>query len=433
MATITLSRVASAARSRAAASGAARREFSSIMTAVEEFPGLPTTSPTPGKATSASVTTLPNGLTVVTEDASATSTLSLTFPSAGSSAESASQQGAALANKAMAFKSGSGLSSALILRNIENDGATPFASAGRVGATIGFTAAPDKVVRIMPLLATDCTFEKWDVRDAIALAGYEAAQANSNAQIALTEQIYAAAFGAQTSMGRPFYSSGASKQAVRSFREANYGLNGAVLAATGVEDHEAFVRAAEHQFSESPVGDASAPSDAPAFIGGEARIQASIGYAHVAIAFPAPASSALASVVKHCLAISGAEAFAGPGIVGVYGGADSAGVAGIVDSLCAAALVSPSAAVVERAKNLAKAEALFALDGGSQSLAEAMTASVMETGTFSVAGVSEAYDAVTEADVAAAFGDMKKAGPAVASVGDIASVPYHATIASCFS
>uniref|UniRef100_A0A6U2DZC4 Peptidase M16 N-terminal domain-containing protein n=1 Tax=Pseudictyota dubia TaxID=2749911 RepID=A0A6U2DZC4_9STRA len=434
MASLALSRVAAAAQRRALGGSVTKRGFASMLTAVEEFPGVPATTPTQAKASTASVTTLPNGVTVVTEDASSTSTISLTFPNAGSGSEAVAEQGAALANKCMAFKSGSGLSSAVILRNIEDDGATPFSTAGRTGATVGYTGAPDKVTRLVPLLATDCSFEKWDVRDAIKLAGAEADDANSNSQIVLTEQLYAAAYGAQTSMGRQYYSPGASFATVKSFRDRTYVLNGAVLAATGVSDHEAFVRAVEHGFSEAKVGEA-VEAVAPAYMGGETRVAASTGYAHVALAFQGPESQALSNVLKQCISLAcgeGVSSFSAPGLIGVYGGADSAGASGIADALCAAVSAAPSADVVERAKGLAKAEALFALDGGSQSLADAMTKSVLETGTFSAEGLAASYDSITAQDVGAAFSAMAKSNPAMATVGDITSVPYHATVASRF-
>lgn len=146
---------------------------------------LPSTSPEQAKASKASVTTLSNGLTVVSEDASSTTTVSLTYPKAGSSNESVSEAGAALANKCMAFKSASGLSSALILRNLEDDGAYSFATSDRSSAVIGFTSAPDKAVRLVPLLATNCDYEKWDVRDALAEASVQVEEASANAQVCL--------------------------------------------------------------------------------------------------------------------------------------------------------------------------------------------------------------------------------------------------------
>lgn len=65
--------------------------------------------------------------------------MSLTYPSAGSSNELPSEGGAAIANRYLAFKAGKELSAALVTRNIEDAGADMFASAGRRGATVGYT------------------------------------------------------------------------------------------------------------------------------------------------------------------------------------------------------------------------------------------------------------------------------------------------------
>jgi hypothetical protein len=67
------------------------------------------------------------------------------FPKAGSNNEATNETGAALANKCLTFKSGSGLSTVLIMRNLEDDGAIPFARAGRTSATVGYTCAPIKL------------------------------------------------------------------------------------------------------------------------------------------------------------------------------------------------------------------------------------------------------------------------------------------------
>lgn len=388
---------------------------------------LPSTSPGEKKGSVTSVTTLPSGLTVVTENASLTSTVSLTFPNAGSSSEASSEAGAAIASRYLSFRSGSGLSSALIVRNIEDVGATPFSSAGRRGATVGFTAAKENAAFIAPLLATQCSFEKWDVKEAQSLAAAEVAEATSNAQVSLSDQIYAAAFGAQSSMGRSYYTAGASRAAIISFYERNYILNGAVLAATGIDDHEAFLKMVEEEFP-STAGEA-APSKA-AYLGGEARVSApSTGYAHVALAFEGPTSAPLMNVMKHCL---GGSAFAAPGIIGVYGGSEPSGASSTVDALSTAVGSAPSADIVAEAKAAAKTEALTALDSGSKSLADAMTASVLDSCGFSAKALAESYDSITADDVAKAHAAMLKSKVSLAAVGDISDVPYQATIASRF-
>jgi hypothetical protein len=107
----------------------------------------------------------------------------LTYPNAGSSNEGPSEGGAAIANRYLSFKSGSGLSAALITRNLEDVGATLFSSAGRRGATIGFTAAKENAAFVAPLLVTECSFEKWDVKEAQGLTATEVGDVTSNAQV----------------------------------------------------------------------------------------------------------------------------------------------------------------------------------------------------------------------------------------------------------
>eukprot|EP00934_Nitzschia_sp_Nitz4_P000450 Nitzschia sp. Nitz4//scaffold3_size479765//83045//84484//NITZ4_000031-RA/size479765-processed-gene-0.54-mRNA-1//1//CDS//3329550551//450//frame0 len=411
------------------------RHFSALLSTAEEYPGLPATSPEGAKASEASVTTLSSGLVVVTEDAATTSTVTMTYPKAGSGSEDLGEQGAALANKCLAFTSGSGLSTILVNRTIENEGAMPFTAADRFGATLGYTVAPDSAVGLVPLLALDSSLEKWDVRDAQNLAAYQVAEANKSAQVVLTEQLYSAAYGPQSAMGRAFYSTDAHAAEIASFRARAYGVKGAVLAATGVKDHAAFCTEVEELLSESPVGSAAA-APAASYIGGESRLAApSAGCAHVALAFDASVSSAMASVLKNVLSISGASSgvsgFSTTGLVGVYAAAPSESVGSLEGALLSTLTGSVSADVVARAKALAKAEAMFAMDSGSQALAAAMTAGVLESGSFkNAAAVGAAYDSITASDVSGALATMLKSNPSLAAVGDITSLPYQGSFAS---
>ncbi len=252
-------------------------------------------------------------------------------------------------------------------------------------------------------------------------------------QASLTDQIYAAAYGAQSSMGRSYYTSGASRPSIISFRERTYTLKGAVLAATGVADHEAFVRMVEEEFPAPPPGTEAASIITSAYMGGEARLSTpSKGYAHVALAFEGPKSAPVMNVLKHCLNMSGASAFAAPGIVGVYGGGAPGDAMAIVDALSKALGEAPSQDGVAKAKAAAKAEALRALDAGSKSLADAMTASILDSCGFSAKALAESYDAVSADHVGVAYSAMVKSRLSLAAVGDISNAPYLATIATRF-
>jgi phage gpG-like protein len=390
-------------------------------------------NPQQSKATSVSVSTLPNGLTVITEDAGTSSTITLTFPNAGSANEMVHEQGAAFLNKHMNFKSGSGISTLAINRSIEDSGGTPFTLINRRSATVGFTVSPEKVLDLIPLLAPDCTFEKWDVRDAKLEAAIESENANESAQIVLTENLHAAAYGPQSPAGRPLYGAACSTDALKAFRARTYGLNGAVLAVTGVKDHSSFCTEAANLLSESPVG--SADPFAPIhYLGGESRLSApSSGYAHVSLAFESPPSAMVCDVVVQYLNLVGMETgvsgFATHGLVGVYAG--SASPSGLIETMVSTLKATISPALVKRAKNLAKAEAVFALDGGSKSLASALSASILNSNVFTCAmEISTVYDAVTDKQVTDALTAMLKCNPSLAAVGDISLIPYQATVVS---
>jgi len=440
MASLSLGRFTSASR-HVYQNGTTKRHFSAIFSMTDEFPDLPSTSPTSSNASSSSITILPTGLTVVTEDASTTSTVTITFPTAGSSSETNYEAGAALANKAITFKSGSGLSSALILRTLESDGASPFTTAGRSGATVGFTCAPDKAQRLIPLLATECTFQKWDVREAIATADTITKSAMMDVQTVLTEQIYAAAYGPQSALGKSFFTPSATKSGIISFREKNYGMNGAILSATGVSDHDAFVKSVSEGFSEANPGPSVTEKEVAAvYMGGESRIfDPSSGYTHVALGFESPGSStALRNVMKYCLSLSSdgsgnVSGFTASGLVGLYASTSAPLASTLMDSISTVLTSSLSDELVARAKALAKAEAIFALDSGSKGLADAMSSSVVETGSFSSVEVAASYDDITKSKLSAAMIAALKSNPAVAAIGDVKDIPYQAAISARFS
>lgn len=432
MALQALSRAVNAASRRGFALNS-KREFSALLTAAEEYPDIPATSPTPSKAGETSITTLDNGLIIATEDGSATSTVLLSMPTAGSGSEASDEAGAAFANKCFAYKSAGGMSSIAILRALENGGAKPFTSANRYGASVGMTCAPENASALAGaalISSTDSTYEKWDVREAVTTAKAEAAKSSAIPEVALTEAIYAAAYGAQSTLGRPFFSS-TTDSALVSFREANYVLEGSVLTATGV-DHATFVSDIQTSLGELQGSGKKAPTvpGAP-FIGGEYRVSSSAGgAAHVAISLGAATDSpAVLAVLKHCLSLSGVSAFASPGLVGVYGSTSAAEGSALTDSLVAALGGSFSSEVVSKAKTLAKGEALFAMDAGSKALAEVMAASVIATGSFGSKSIASGIDGVSDKDVNDALSSMKKAGVSLAAVGEISYVPYLGSVA----
>lgn len=395
---------------------------------------LPQTDPQPAKASTVSVSTLASGLTVITEDACKTSTVTMSYPKAGSASEKPNQSGAALFNKCLNFMSASGISTIVMNRAIEDQGGMMFTDLSRRAAVIGYTVARENAVPLIPLLCTECHFERWDVRDAANHADKEARIAHSSAQIVLTEALYAAAYGPYSAAGRALYSPCCPVPAVQEFRSYGYGLNGAILAATGVKDHSAFCLQAETSLSQSPQGNAEKP-DPMVYMGGESRVLAAhTGYAHVAIGFKAPSSSALTAVVKKVFSVLGAtvgvSGFANDGgLIGVYMGSSSP--ATMIDTLTSVITGTVTADVIHRAKVLAKSEALLALDDGSRTLNAALAAAVMNGEIFaSPADVAKSFDAVTEAQVKDTITALRSVNPALAAVGDITLIPYQGAVAA---
>lgn len=241
-------------------------------------------------------------------------------------------------------------------------------------------------------------------------------------------------------MGKSLYTASSSSVGIQSFRQTNYGLNGAVLAATGIDDHESFVRAVEEGFSESYVGEAAAASSESIFTGGETRVHApSTAMAHVALAFQGPkGSSPLLNIIQQCIELSGSAsgvssyASSTSGLVGLY--SSSTDGSAVTDELCTIMTTIPSADIVNRAKHLAKAKALLSIDGGdSSSLAGIMTDAILDSGSFGYGHVAQGYDDVSVDQVQAVFTALGSSTPALAAVGDLSTVPYHGSIVNRFS
>lgn len=257
-----------------------------------------------------------------------------------------------------------------------------------------------------------------------------------SSQVSLSEAVFASSYGSESILGRSFCNANCTPDSLVSFRQRNYVLDGAVLVATGV-NHSSFLKELEGALQEIPTSLPSESNDAAvAFIGGEARLFAPAGgLAHVAVSIDGSAVDyATRSVLKQCLSLSnsGISAFAVPGLVGVYGSSPNAEAGALTDSLLSAVATPPSNDIITRAKLNAKAEALFAIENGSKSLADMMTLNVLNTGSFTAASVAAAIDGITNKDITDAFATMKKSGLSLAAVGEIQNVPPHRVISSKF-
>merc|ERR1739844_275896 len=119
------------------------------------------------------------------------------------------------------------------------------------------------------------------------------------------------------------------------------------------------------------------------------------------------ASAAVSNVLRECLSLNGASGtFSSGGLIGVYGSD--------VDAMCEAVLEKPTADTITRAKGIVKAKAILTAEtSSSYDLAMALTSQVLD-------GTS---DDASNADIATGYDAMLKSGLAMASVGNLNSVP----------
>ena len=216
----------------------------------------------------------------------------------------------------MSFKSSATASSARILYDLENAGASTFSTVSRFSSSSGYTCAPEQAEGLLGMLSTPSAYELWDMRDARAYAALDKAEMMQTPETALSDLIYAASYGEKTAAGKSLYQT-VSNEGIVSFMGRE--LVGGTLVATGVGDHKAFVAAASAAFASATGG---TPSSPPAFTGGESRLAASTPYSHVAVAFKAADSNAVNAVVKALLSAgtgSSAAGFTADGLVGAYG------------------------------------------------------------------------------------------------------------------
>jgi len=409
---------------------------------VEDFAGMPNpialVSLTSAKAAGrVSMSEVCGGkIKVVTEDSCLASSVLLTYKANGGSAgELSGEAGASAVNKFLTFKSSEKAGSTLkTLRDMEDAGVMPIVKACRLNAQLGYTCAKDTTLDFVQNLALDSKYAKWDVAEAIVKAQTEAAVAQSNPYLMLTEGVYDAAYGDASPMSNSIYygESGASRAGVMSFREREYyGGGDAIVAATGIEDHNAFVAAIADAFV--GYGSDSVAAASGVYRGGEYRLATASGKAHVALAFAAPSDPVVCDILKHCLAASGCNSFAVDGVIGVYGDSDADGAAGLTDSLVEALATPVSVEQILSAKTVAKANALFALEAsGSLSMAESLTLGAISDGGNDAQDLASLYDEVPAEMVMAAASALTKGNLTVSALGSISSVPYHATLSTKF-
>jgi len=238
------------------------------------------------------VTTLPSGLTIVTEAMPRVETVSFgAYVAAGTRHEEEAVNGASHFLEHMAFKGTAKRDAAAIAREIENVGGHLNAYTAREN-----TAYYCKVLKEDTALAADII---GDILTASAFAPeelerergvilQEIGQANDTPDDIVFDHFQETAFADQA-MGRPTLGTediiaGMPREALTGFMRAHYGPQSMVIAAAGALEHEAVVEMAQKHFAALP--NVAAPGPEPArYTGGEYREEQDLEQVHVVLGF----------------------------------------------------------------------------------------------------------------------------------------------------
>lgn len=245
------------------------------------------------------VTTLPNGLRIISEEMPHVGTASLgIWVASGSRAEKPGQHGIAHMLEHMAFKGTKRRSARDIAEEIESAGGDINAATGVETTAYFARVLKDEVPLSLDILADILRNPVYDDSD-LALERtvvlQEIAATQDNPEDVLFDIGQAVAFPDQA-LGRPVLGTAQSVRGMRrddliAFRYANYGAQRIVLGAAGAVNHDALVRHAEDLLSELPP-DTAAACEPARYQGGYRSAKMRVEQSHLLITFKAPSSRA---------------------------------------------------------------------------------------------------------------------------------------------
>lgn len=252
--------------------------------ATTPLPSLPTLRPGLSlPAPRLRIDTLPNGLTVATEETyGQVATLAL-FVEAGSMYEAPGEVGACHFLEAAAFGATAGMRGEEVLRLTQDHGMTTGAVFNREVLMFKVDALRGSVREALTLLvdaALRPALGEEDMEKARQTINFQRAEAAAQPQVLLQEQIWAAAYGGATPLGRSekctaAAAAGMRAATLRAFVERNFTPPRMVLAGVGVEHGEVLAGAREllGGLPAARGGGAPAPTARPggAYAGGDLR------------------------------------------------------------------------------------------------------------------------------------------------------------------
>lgn len=386
------------------------------LAAAEEFPGVPSLSPskpTPGKTETA---TLPNGMKLASCETS-TGLVSMNFwLHAGCNKETFEQKGAAHLLAVGAFAGNEQFTGLSLIRDLDVLGAKITTMACREMVRVGVTVSSDNVMEVAELLNHNfsSSVSAFLFKETKTWAKKDYDNLTTSPTAMLNELIYEAAYGNASPLTN-LYAENLDKvdtHAVVDFRNTHMLSGNVNLTAHGLSMEA--LKGVASTFS-LPDGNTAAPS--ATYTGGEAKIRTSYGSSAVSIAFPSSTGDSSIDVIQKEIVYKACGMpvvpFKGTGIMGFHVIGD-------------AATVNTSLITI--------ANEMKAIATGTNT-ATAATANVnlgMKMNDHLMAKLLFNSTDATAASVKAAAASCLSAAPAFATLGNVPGTPDYTAVKGMF-
>jgi predicted Zn-dependent peptidase len=410
-----------------------------------------------------SITTLPSGLTVLTERMERVETVSFgAYVGAGTRHETAAENGVAHFLEHMAFKGTERRSASGIAEAIENVGGHINAYTSREQTAYYVKLLKEDLalgVDIIGDILCHSTFEPEELERERGVILQEIGQANDTPDDVVFDHFQSAAYPSQP-MGRPVLGTetiikGMKREALHGFMQAHYTPENMVIAACGNLCHDDVVALAREHFGDLPSAERHAPMAAD-YNGGEYRELRDLDQAHIVLGFNAPGygepdyypsmllstllgggmSSRLFQEIREKRGlVYSIYSFTSPsadgGLFGIYAGTGESEAAELMPvTLEELAKVQEhvSEAELNRARAQLKAGLLMSLESTGQRCEQLARQWQIFGRVIPAAETVAKIEAVTVDDVRIAGAKIFRQKPTLASIGPVGQVPKFSAI-----
>ena len=452
----------------------ARSASSQAMTAFDELNvRVPDLQPAKGgPSPKAEVTTLSNGIRVVSLDDGSHVASVGAFVEAGSRNEAGSVEGCAHMLKHSGFKATTKRSALRLYRDMEDSGIVSSTTSDREHIVYRADCLRDNALVALNIIGESITqpyFPIYELLESRTQVAIESSDKMNNGHSLVNDLVHSTAFGKRGALGVTDVASADTVSSVdadtlRQYQTGTFTGSRIVIAATGV-DHDTLARAAEEAFGNIAPGNGTV-TPAASYIGGQSLVSASTDACHVAIALETGAGGFKSNSEKQILSSlaletllgggvstssarltssvtedrfgsgAGASAFgatyAETGLIGVFGTSSGSSVDSLVSTLCSelknAASSSPTDKELSRAKNQLKASVALNLSTRGGVLSDLGTQVLSTGGVQTPEDIFAKIDSLTGSDVQSAAKLALQSKPTVVAVGNVDNVPSYSSV-----